>query len=111
MTSRAPLKKASKGDWHPADIKAALEKAGWTLRKLAAHHNVTLIGTAYCLRKHSAPGEKRVADALGIHPMVIWPSRYAPDGSRRYPTRPPYIKRLHSNVATAAVNGKDSTVK
>ena len=26
--------KAKKQDWHRADIKAALEKAGWTLRKL-----------------------------------------------------------------------------
>lgn len=111
MRQGTPPKKASQGDWHPADIKAALEKAGWTLRKLAAHHGVAPTGVKYALRGRHKPAEKRIADALGIHPMVIWPSRYEPDGSRRYLPRGRHVKRLHSSAATAAVNGKDGGVK
>lgn len=105
MRHKHPPKKASQ-DWHPADIKAALEKAGWTLRRLAAHHNVAPTGVKYALRGRCLPAEKRIADALGVHPMTIWPSRYEPDGSRPYLPRGRHAKSLNSNAAAAAVNGK-----
>ena len=84
MTTKAP-KKASQEDWHPADIKAALDKAGWTLRALAAHHGIkgssvlshTLSGRSYPLN------EQRIADAIGVPPQDIWPSRYYPDGTKK----------------------------
>lgn len=67
-------------DWHRADIKAALEKAGWTLRKLA-------IARGYCAGALRNPlnvpwpkGERIIADALGTTPQIIWPSRYHDDG-------------------------------
>lgn len=76
-------KKASQKDWHPADIKAALDKAGWTLRALAAHHGVKASSTLSHTFERSYPlNEKRIADAIGVHPMVIWPSRYEADGSK-----------------------------
>ena len=85
------------GDWRPADIKAALDKAGWSICELARHHGVAPCGVSFTLRNPSAPGEQRIADALGIHPMEIWPSRYNPDGSRRCPShgRPRKNAALH----------------
>lgn len=71
---------AKQQDWHRADIKAALEKAGWTLRKLA-------IARGYCPGALRNPlnvpwpkGERIIADALGTTPQAIWPTRYREDG-------------------------------
>ncbi len=107
MTQHRTPKKASQGDWHPADIKAALEKAGWTLRGLAAHHGVFPTAVVLALRQRCVPAEKRIADALGVHPMVIWPTRYEPDGSRRYLARGRHVRKANGNALPAPVNGKD----
>lgn len=77
-------KKASQQDWHPADIKAALDKAGWTLRALAAHHGIRASSTLSHTFERSYPlNEKRIADAIGVPPQEIWPSRYYPDGTKK----------------------------
>ena len=56
-------KKASPEDWHPADIKAALEKKGWTLRALAAHHGIKGSSSLSHTFERSFPlNEKRIAD-------------------------------------------------
>jgi lambda repressor-like predicted transcriptional regulator len=77
--------KTSREDWHPADIKAALDKAGWTLRSLAAYHGFT--GAASLSRTISGfsypLNEKRIADAIGVRPQDIWPSRYYSDGTKK----------------------------
>lgn len=71
-------------DWHPADVKCALEKAGYTLSKLAAKHGLSGAGSLSKTLTQSMPlGEQRIADAIGVHPQVIWPSRYNEDGSRK----------------------------
>lgn len=80
----APAKKTSQEDWHPADIKAALDKAGWTLRALAAAHGLSGSTTLSAALVRSYPiNEKRIADALGLLPRDVWPSRYHADGSPR----------------------------
>lgn len=118
MSKSNPPKKASQGDWHPADVKAALEKSGWTLRKLAASHNVAPHAVKIALRQRCLPAETRIADALGVHPMAIWPSRFNADGSRLILKRGAgthgnvwWKRKLHSSAAIAAVNGKDAGVK
>jgi len=64
-------------DWHAADIKAALEKAGWSLRKLAFHHGFKNGSTLnLALRKPYPNAERIIARALGLAPEEIWPSRY-----------------------------------
>lgn len=75
--------KAEQQDWHRADIKAALEKAGWTLRKLA-------IARGYCPGALRNPlnipwpkGERIIAEALGTTAQTIWPSRYREDGASK----------------------------
>lgn len=78
----APVIKAGPKDWHPADVKAALDKAGWTLRALARHHGLSGSTTFSATLVRSYPlNERRIAEALGMHPKDIWPSRYHPDGT------------------------------
>ncbi len=64
-------------DWHPADVVAALHKAGWTLRRLSRHYgyaNGTTISVA--LHRRWPKGQRLIADAIGVPPEEIWPSRY-----------------------------------
>lgn len=82
MKSRRAPKKASRQDWHPADIVAALHKRGLTLRKLAERHNISAPAVIQALRERNQPSERRIAEAIGIPAKDIWPSRYNPDGSR-----------------------------
>ena len=101
-TSLQP-KKASRQDWHPADVVAALHKRGITLRKLAEQHNVSGRDIILALRERCLPAERRIADAIGVTPQTIWPSRYNPDGSRtdlrKLPRGP---RRVNGNLKRTA---------
>lgn len=71
----------AKKDWHPADIKAELEKAGWTFARIARENGYrNRSSPANVLRIPWAPMEKIVGDILGHHPMEIWPNRYDENG-------------------------------
>ena len=73
MTKKAnPLPK----DWHPADVVAALRKAGWSLRRLGVAHGYSPCSLKNVLVVRWPKAERIVADALGIGPETIWPSRY-----------------------------------
>lgn len=94
MASQPASKKASREDWHPADIIAALRKAGWSLAQLALHHGYAdKSAVRGAISKPYPKAERIIATALGLHPMQIWPSRYdaaglpSRTGSRR-PIRP-----------------------
>lgn len=72
-------KKPVREDWHPADIKAALEKAGHTLTSLAADYGY---GRGFCnnaFRQKSPNAERVISAALGLKPWDIWPTRYDED--------------------------------
>lgn len=73
--------RAAGTDWHKADIKAALEKRGWSLRSLANHLKLNHTTLAQALHSRYPAAERRIADAIGLHPMVLWPSRYNKDGT------------------------------
>ncbi|WP_275920554.1 helix-turn-helix domain-containing protein [Burkholderia semiarida] len=77
MRTFAESKKTA-SDWDKADIKHALEKKGWNLRQLAKRSGYS---NSSALRKaFDAPYpkvERIIADAIGVAPEVIWPSRYA----------------------------------
>ena len=75
-TQKHPKKANLPQDWHKADIKAALEKAGWTLRRLSVHHGYCEGSLKKALRVPYPKAEGIIADALGLKPKVIWPSRY-----------------------------------
>lgn len=77
MTKRSDPKKAALKDWHRADIVAELRKAGWSLRRLATHHGYASPTTlTNALARPWPKGERLIAEAIGIDPSEIWPSRY-----------------------------------
>jgi len=98
-----PPKKASSKDWHPADVIAALHKAGLTMAKLANQHGLKgSTSLSVALTRSLPSGEKRIADALGLHPKEIWPSRYYDNGERK----PQGFRAIQFNRASAGCNGK-----
>lgn len=74
-------KKPSTTDWHPADIKAALEKKGWSLRRLSAHHGYQAGCIRVAIRLPWPRAEAFIAAAIGVAPQRIWPSRYHANGA------------------------------
>lgn len=69
-------------DWHPADVVAAVRKAGWTLRKLSTHHGYTPTALDNALHRPWPKAERLIAEAIGMTPEQIWPSRYLKKGMR-----------------------------
>lgn len=63
-------------DWHPADVKCALEKTGLNLTKLAKENNLAPSTLRNVFRAHWPKGEMIVATAINEKPENIWPSRY-----------------------------------
>lgn len=105
-----PAKKASTKDWHSADIKAALDKAGWSLNQLGLAHGYTAqCAVGQALRYPYPKAERIIADALNLHPMVIWPSRYDANGNPNRPRgrRPkrPVISHLPTTGKVARLKG------
>ncbi|WP_123591389.1 helix-turn-helix domain-containing protein [Salinisphaera orenii] len=90
MTKRTTSKKPARGDWHPADIKAALEKAGWSLRRLSVHHGLGAQSLQKCLHQPWPRAERLVAAAIGRQPRQVWPSRYHADGTPKRGRSPKY---------------------
>lgn len=102
-----PVAEVPAQDWHPADVKAALHKAGWTMSALAHQYNLTSSNTLSKALVSSYPiAEKRIADALGLHPKEIWPSRYYDNGE----IKPRGFHAIQFNRSSAAVNGKKFAV-
>lgn len=71
-------------DWHPADVKAALEKAGWSCRRLSRHHGYHPVTIQKALRGPYPEAERLIAEALRLRPREIWPSRYDAQGNPKY---------------------------
>jgi Ner family transcriptional regulator len=63
-------------DWHPADVQAALKKRGLSLAGLSAANGYHATAAGKALRRRWPALEVLIADALGIPPHEIWPSRY-----------------------------------
>lgn len=72
-------------DWDPEDIKAAVRKRGVTLAGLARAAGLDGAALRLALVLPRKAAERAIADFLGVHPQVIWPSRYNKDGSRKQP--------------------------
>lgn len=63
-------------DWHPADIIAALKKSGTTLAALSREAGLSSSTLSNTLIRPWPKGEWLIADRLGMHPSLIWPTRY-----------------------------------
>ncbi|EDT2963631.1 transcriptional regulator [Salmonella enterica subsp. enterica] len=73
----------SRNDWHPADIIAALRKKKTTLAEQSRKAGLSSSTLANALTRPWPRGEKIIADALGISPEDIWPSRYFDEDGNR----------------------------
>lgn len=63
-------------DWHSADIIAALKKHGTSLSAVSRNSGLASSTLGNALYRHWPKGERLIADALGVTPEQIWPSRY-----------------------------------
>ncbi|BDI43988.1 MAG: helix-turn-helix transcriptional regulator [Escherichia coli] len=63
-------------DWDSADIKAELEKRGTNLSRLSRENNLRPRTLGNTLRVPYLKGEGIIAQAIGVQPEVIWPTRY-----------------------------------
>lgn len=69
-------------DWHPADILAALKKKKISMAGLSREHGLSSSTLQNALNKEWPRGELIIANAIGVSPQEIWPSRYfEKDGS------------------------------
>ena len=76
MHTQRTIKKAPTGDWHPADIIAALKKTGTNLSALSAQNGYSRNGLRNALYRHYPKAERMIAEAIGVSPAEIWGSRY-----------------------------------
>ncbi|WP_231748950.1 MULTISPECIES: helix-turn-helix domain-containing protein [Burkholderia] len=81
--SKKPAEQVALQDWHRADIKAALEKAGWSLRRLSMAHGYTPGALKNALDVPWPKAESIIAATIGVPRHLIWPSRYHIDGTAR----------------------------
>ncbi|MCX9039352.1 helix-turn-helix domain-containing protein [Citrobacter portucalensis] len=63
-------------DWHPETIKAEVHKRGFSFRSLSLKNGYSKDSLKSVLRTPCRPYQQIVADALGVDPETIWPSRY-----------------------------------
>ncbi len=63
--------------WHPADIKAELEKRGLSLADLARQNGLAPSSLRNVFRARCPKYERIVADAIGVNAEELWPERYA----------------------------------
>ena len=63
-------------DWQPADIIAALKKRGTSLTAVSRNAGLASSTLTNALTRRWPKGERLIAEALGIAPEQIWPSRY-----------------------------------
>lgn len=89
-------KSAMTHDWHPADVKAALEKRGISLRRLAKEYGYSHIQRVLVSQWWAA--EQIVAQAIGVPADKIWPSRYLTprDRGQGMTRNPAALKKLAS---------------
>jgi Ner family transcriptional regulator len=82
--------------WHRADIKAALEKAGWSMAALSESHGYNRGVAGHALAQSYPAAERMIAAALGVEPWVIWPDRYNDYGQPIQPGNPNMVKLSHA---------------
>lgn len=100
MTTKQPPKNPVPQDWHVADIKCALEKQGWSLSRLSKRNGLCRSACQMALYHPWPKMERLIANAIGVPPQTIWPSRYGEDGnSNRRRGRP------NNNANTAPTAG------
>jgi Ner family transcriptional regulator len=72
-------------DWHPEKIKTEILKRGLSLYELENKFQLTRKSVGGCLYQPNPVAEKVIAKFIGVHPRIIWPSRYDTRGKRLQP--------------------------
>ncbi|HIH3209323.1 TPA: helix-turn-helix domain-containing protein [Escherichia coli] len=65
-----------KQDWHQAHVVAAVHVKGFTLRSLSVEAGLNKDSLKNALYRKCPKYERIIADAIGVAPEEIWPSRY-----------------------------------
>lgn len=117
MAALPSPKKASPKDWHRIEVVAALHMKGLSLRQLAFLNGYTNGASLTSVLRRPYPlAEALIAEALGIEPSVIWPSRYGPDGKPnrgrggRKPALPVGLKPSRLRRHAHTTQGKANTL-
>lgn len=76
VTHKGNIMKDINRDWHKADIRAALEKAGTNFERLAKENQLAGSTLRNALRFKYPKCEAIIANKIGVSPQDIWPSRY-----------------------------------
>ncbi|EME5618970.1 helix-turn-helix domain-containing protein [Escherichia coli] len=76
LASQKKRTKGSQQDWHRADIVAALHKRGLTLSQLSRAQGLAARTLSNAFERHYPKAESLIAQALGVTPEEIWPTRY-----------------------------------
>ncbi|MEY4474883.1 MAG: hypothetical protein RL248_650 [Pseudomonadota bacterium] len=63
-------------DWHKQDILAAIRKEKGSLSALSRENGLSPSTLSNALTRPWPKGEVIIADAIGISPQEIWPSRF-----------------------------------
>lgn len=71
------MKKIKKEDMHRADIVALVRKSGTSISALSVKSGLRLTTLNNALERRYPKGERIIAEAIGLTPQDIWPSRYS----------------------------------
>jgi len=82
MTIQNTPKKTPSGDWTRITIKRALEDAGWTMRGLSKAHGRAPASVTSTILRPWLVMELIIAEAIGVTPQEIWPSRWRDENGR-----------------------------
>ncbi|CNJ05741.1 transcriptional regulator [Yersinia mollaretii] len=63
-------------DWHKQDILAAIRKEKGSLAELSRQNGLSPCTLSNALTRPWPKGEMIIANAIGISPQEIWPSRF-----------------------------------
>lgn len=74
-------KKPAAGDWPSHYIVYRLRERGLSLRRVAVRKGYSPGSPAKTTKTPWPKMERVIADAIGVTPQEIWPSRYRPDGT------------------------------
>ena len=74
--SGRPAQVSCDDDWCRADIVCEVRKAGWSLLQLSLHHGYAAGTLKAALNSRWPKGQRLIAEAIGVAPEDIWPSRY-----------------------------------
>ncbi|RFC63634.1 hypothetical protein DYI37_11560 [Fulvimarina endophytica] len=66
-------------------IRGRLRIAGWSCRRIDLEYDLNRGSASLAILRAHEPGERAIADVLGVEPSSLWPARYDEEGMRLSP--------------------------